>query len=83
MTYETAETIAETVISNHADDPIEYDAVALAEAILAEHEEEGRTVTYADAKAMMEEYRLPPTEVAAIYADMRAQEQFDWARDNI
>lgn len=81
MTYETAETLAETTIETHADDPVEYDTAVLAAAILAEHEDTGAPVTEARAVTLMEDNPRDPAEVDDIRADMRAQEQFDWAHD--
>lgn len=83
MNYAAAEALAETVIETYADNPVQYDVVTVAEAIMAEYEDTGEAVTEARAKAIMEEYPRDAAEIEAIYADMREQEQFDRAHDDI
>lgn len=83
MNYDAAEALAETTIENHADDPVAYDLADLTDAILTEYEDTGEEVTEARAQAMMETSRRSAADIDAIRADMREQEQFDWAHDDI
>lgn len=83
MNHEAAEALAETTIENRADDPVTYDLAAIADAILNEYEDTGEEVTEARAQAIMEDHPRDAAEIAAIRADMREQEQFDWAHDDI